>query len=179
MKTLKIESGFTLIEIMIAVAIVAILAAVAYPAYLESLAKGRRAEGRTALLELLQQQERYITQSNRYFCFTNTVDDAKVAVKESVPGDGICQVNDTALTIPFKTFSGSSLESSSYVLSAQNCLGTDGVTRIPIQDCVQLVATPRGAHVKDTNAAGSLLINTTGTKACTGPKASVPGLCWP
>ena len=44
----KNQSGFTLIELMIVVAIVAILGAIAYPSYLDSVRKGKRAEGRTA-----------------------------------------------------------------------------------------------------------------------------------
>ena len=62
--------GFTLIELMITVAIVGILAAVAYPAYTDSVLKSRRATARTALAELLQQQERYKTQRNCYIGFT-------------------------------------------------------------------------------------------------------------
>ena len=58
--------GFTLIELMIAVAIVAILAAIAYPSYVEQVARGRRADGQSALLETAQWIERQYTFSNAY-----------------------------------------------------------------------------------------------------------------
>ena len=56
-------SGFTLIELMITVLIVAILAAVAYPAYTEQIRKAKRAEGKAALLRAAQLQERAYTSS--------------------------------------------------------------------------------------------------------------------
>ena len=62
--------GFSLIELMIVVAIVAILASVAYPSYRDSVLKGRRGEARAALAELMQQQERYMTQHNKYLTFS-------------------------------------------------------------------------------------------------------------
>lgn len=58
--------GFTLIEMMVTVAIVGILAAVGYPSYLEHLAKGRRADGRAALVDLAQRMERYYTERSTY-----------------------------------------------------------------------------------------------------------------
>jgi type IV pilus assembly protein PilE len=65
MKT-KLTTGFTLIEMMIAVAIVGILAAIAYPQYVEYVAKGKRAECRSALLIASQKMEKFYSNNNRY-----------------------------------------------------------------------------------------------------------------
>lgn len=51
--------GFTLIEMVIAVAIVAILAAIAVPSYQESVRKSRRPDGMAALLKLQLAQEKF------------------------------------------------------------------------------------------------------------------------
>ena len=58
--------GFTLIELLIAVAILGILAALAYPQYVEYVAKGRRAECRSALLVATQKMEKFYSNNNAY-----------------------------------------------------------------------------------------------------------------
>lgn len=60
------HSGFTLIEVMIAILIVAILTAVALPAYQDSIRKTKRAEGKAALLDLQNRMERFFIDRNSY-----------------------------------------------------------------------------------------------------------------
>jgi type IV pilus assembly protein PilE len=60
------QAGMTLVELMVAVAIVAILASVAYPSYMEQVRKGRRAEGQAVLTEASQFMERFATENMRY-----------------------------------------------------------------------------------------------------------------
>lgn len=62
----KRNSGFTLIEVMIVVAIIGILAAIAYPSYRESVAKSRRAGAKTVLVGAQQWMERFYSENFRY-----------------------------------------------------------------------------------------------------------------
>jgi type IV pilus assembly protein PilE len=64
-----VQLGFTLIELMIAVAIIGILLRLAYPAYTKSVMKTRRADAKTALLDLAAREERFLATANQY---TNT-----------------------------------------------------------------------------------------------------------
>lgn len=62
--------GFTLIELMIVVAVIAILAAIAIPSYQNQVQKTRRADAQTGLLQVAQQLERCFTRTNTYVdCF--------------------------------------------------------------------------------------------------------------
>ncbi|MFL0808792.1 MAG: type IV pilin protein [Agarilytica sp.] len=63
---LKKQQGFNLIELMIVVAIVGIIAGIAYPSYQDSVRKSNRQIGKTALLEILGRQEQYFVNTKSY-----------------------------------------------------------------------------------------------------------------
>ncbi|MEP6941597.1 MAG: type IV pilin protein [Betaproteobacteria bacterium] len=58
--------GFTIVEVVIACAVVAILAALAYPSYVNTVQKSRRSDATSALLGAAGQLERYFTERNTY-----------------------------------------------------------------------------------------------------------------
>jgi type IV pilus assembly protein PilE len=144
------NSGFSLIELMITVAIIGILSAIAYPSYVSYIEKGKRAECRAGLLKTMQQQERYFTQRNEYVAFTSGTTSAVVSA-----------------------FSGETLEKSACGIAAVQC----GTTAI--NTCVELVATPKYTESKVTewylDSSGQKLCKLNGATT----KVTDTTTCWP
>ena len=135
---MKPASGFTLLELLVVLAIVAAVSTLALAGYEGIMLKARRTEGRAALLELLTQQERHFSQHHSYLPFA--------------PGSS---QGDAA---PFKTYSGDRPEHSAYLLGAQPC------TDMSLQQCVMVYAVPR----HEDRAAGVLQAQSNGVRNCTG-----------
>jgi type IV pilus assembly protein PilE len=144
------NSGFTLVELMIVVAIVGILGTLAYPTYAGYIVRTRHVEGQVALIEAMQRQERYHVQHNTYVAFS--VDE---------PG-----------TDGFTWWSGANASASAYELDAHACPGRD------IAACVEIRARPGTARVdarfRDPDC-GVLTLDSTGRQGAQGTGAR----CWP
>lgn len=62
----KRAQGFTLIEVIIALAVVALLASIALPSFRDQVVRSNRADAKTTILEVMQQQEAFFTENNSY-----------------------------------------------------------------------------------------------------------------
>jgi len=90
MKTRVNFRGFTLIELMVTVAIIGILAAIAYPSYLEYVRGSHRAEAQAILMENAQVLERFFTANGTY-------EDAALTTAQS-PKSGTAKYTISATT---------------------------------------------------------------------------------
>ena len=62
----KTNRGFTLIEAMVVVVIIAIMASIGIPSYRQYMMRAQRADGTGALLRMASAQEKFYLQNNRY-----------------------------------------------------------------------------------------------------------------
>jgi len=77
------QVGFTLIELMIVIAIVAILLAVALPAYQNQVIRGHRAAAKAEMLEIANRQQQYLL-ADRAYASKETLTDSGYALPNEV-----------------------------------------------------------------------------------------------
>lgn len=87
---LRSSKGFTLIEVMIVVAIVGILAAIAYPSYQEYVLRSGRSEGQALLNDAAARQDRYFAQNHSYV--TGAEEFAKLGLPSDLSSTGKYQL---------------------------------------------------------------------------------------
>lgn len=103
----RFNQGFTLIEMMIVVAIIGILAAIAYPSYEEYVKSSRRAEAQSALMGLAAAMERHFTANNSYTGAADLNTGAPDIYYDQVPNSGgtayynltVVSASDTAFLV--------------------------------------------------------------------------------
>ncbi len=120
----KQTKGFTLIELMIAVAIVGILAAIAVPSYQESMRKSRRADAQGALMNFANGMERHFTEANTYCDAAGDATETEAgescgAAGEFDEGEPLASVfSPTGKTIDFYTFRIQDVTMNSFTIRA-------------------------------------------------------------
>lgn len=144
------QKGFTLIELMIVLAVIAIIAAIAIPSYNSSVVKSKRAIGKGELLQVLSRQEQFFVNNKGY---ATTLTALGYAANPYFINDQGDQLTAAAGSI--------------YQISLAAGATTAAFT---------LQATPQNSQESDTQC-GTLRISNTGLKTITGGTATA-AQCW-
>jgi type IV pilus assembly protein PilE len=150
-------NGFTMIELMIALAVMGILAVIAYPSYINYIAQVRRSDATSNLLRIAALQERFMTQCGRYAA---TLSDSCAA---GTFISGLSAAGDTPdgnYTITLAAGATGSLNTS-FILTATPKLGSAQATR-------------------DSGKCTTFTFNNIGQKTATGTEGNLTngGSCW-
>lgn len=110
------DNGFTLIELMITVAIIGILAAIAYPSYLKQVQKSNRSDAKVALSDVAQRMQRCFTANSTY----DTAAGVCSVVDELQGGTGVLS---TEQLYQVKIAADADLTATTYLLTATPVAG--------------------------------------------------------
>ena len=150
------QAGFTLIELLIAVVIIGILGAIAYPSYVDHIRKTRRSEAKLALTEIANRLEKFYSMCSTYPTAYPAGLTAAWPTGECVPaGKGIGYQTTT--------------DGGNYALTVTDL--ANGTTNLASEYLI--TATAQALQLKDTKCA-TLTLNSQGKKDRTGGGTD----CW-
>lgn len=146
-------AGFSIIELMIVVVIIAILASIAVPAYTGSVRKSRRTEAKTALLDAAAREERYYATQNIY-----SSDPAAL------------QYGSAPWPVPVGTYYSMAIDPADITVATSSAPGTFKVKISPSSGSPQL---------QDTSCQ-TFIVDQTGARTSTdGGGSDTTSTCWP
>jgi len=125
-----ISNGFTLIELMVTVAVVAILGTIAMVTYTKQIQKSRRTDARSAVLDLAGREEKLFSTTNAY---SSTASDLGYGAFPATVGSGYYQVTVTVPNPPISyvitaTAVGTQLKDTSCATLTVDQLGSQNST---------------------------------------------------
>jgi type IV pilus assembly protein PilE len=146
--------GFSLIELMITVALIAMLATLAVSSYSSQVQKSRRTEAKSAVLDLAGREERLFSTTNVY------------SNLEAYLGYAAAGATTVMTNMPFGN--------GYYTLS----VAVPDPNQAPLTATTYLItATPVGTQANDT-LCGNFTLNQLGVQGVSGTAAATPGTCW-
>lgn len=131
------DNGFTLIELMITVAIIGILAAIAYPSYLKQVQKSNRSDAKVALSDVAQRMQRCFTTNSTY----DTAAGVCSVVDEVQSGTGVLSTDQM---YQVKIAADADLTATTYLLTATPVAGGRQATD---DDCTKFTLSQSGVRI--------------------------------
>jgi len=147
---MKSVRGFSLIELMIVVAVIGILAAIAFPSYTGYVLRSNRTVGKTSMMKILGQQESFFSDRKSYALALDTLASEYPAAIVFVARDGKAAAANSAAAI--------------YRITLEN----------PTATSFTVMATPVNTQARDAKCA-ILRVGSDGSKAASGPDGAE---CW-
>lgn len=140
----RMYCGFTLIEMMITVAIVGILAGIAYPAYIKQVQKSNRSDAKVALSDVAQRLQRCFTAHSNY----NPADGVCAVVDEVKSSAGIS--SPEGMYVIKVAVAATDLTASTYLLTATPVAGSRQASD---SDCTKFTLNQAGVRIAYKSAA--------------------------
>ncbi len=145
--------GFTLIELMITVAIIGILAAVALPSYRQYVTRANRSAVQGFMLTVANKQEQYLLGNSYYAGGSTALADLGLSLPSEVTGKYAVTASCTMTT------------------AIGNCTAVAGAPAYTI------TATPSGSQATNDTKCATLTLNQQGTKTMSGTSTALSD-CW-
>ena len=147
------QRGFTLIELMITVAVIGILAAVAYPSYTQFIVRAKRSAAQSFMFSVTNKQEQYMLDARSYAGGATALTDLNLTVPADVSGNYTFTVSCTMPT------------------AVGNCTAAAGTPAYLV------TGTPIGAQATNDTKCAILTLSQTGAKTRSGTANAVTD-CW-